>query len=126
MQYLLKIETDGRLTASPYDDNELIPLGYLQALVGGCIEVVECTTTDRFGHIIICNEEGKINGMKMNRSATEFAKYADDILFGPCVIAKADGEKIVGLSNLEVCGIAIGLDAERVVLDVSELAKDYD
>lgn len=126
MQYLLKIETDGRLTASPYDDNELIPLGDLQESVGGCIEVAECLTTDRFGHISICNEAGKINGMKMNRSATELAKYEEDVLFGPCVIAKADGEKIVGLSDFDVCGIAMGLGEERVVLDVSELAKDYD
>ena len=54
----------------------------LQAEVGGMIECVYMED----GSILVCNEEGKLNGMAMNR------RLADDIICGPFFIVGDDGE----------------------------------
>jgi hypothetical protein len=64
-------------------------LDELQRLVGGYIEFL--TFPD--GSAMICNEEGKLNRMPLNRTATALAlvKFAshgldwDDVLVGPCI-----------------------------------------
>ena len=54
----------------------------LQAEVEGMIECVYMED----GSILVCNEEGKLNGMEMNR------RLADDIICGPFFIVGDDGE----------------------------------
>ena len=54
----------------------------LQAEVDGMIECVHMED----GSILVCNEEGKLNGMEMNR------RLADDIICGPFFIVGDDGE----------------------------------
>ena len=64
-----------------------------QKEVGGRIE-----TFPFGGYLGICNDEGKFNGMKLNRRV--HAK--NDQLFGPVVITKADGEEFVSLTAEDI------------------------
>jgi glutamate synthase domain-containing protein 3 len=57
-------------------------LNSLQAEVEGMIECVYMED----GTILVCNEEGKLNGMAMNR------RLADDIICGPFFVVGDDGE----------------------------------
>jgi len=59
-------------------------LGSLQAEVDGLIECVYLN--DDPGTILVCNEEGKLNGMEMNR------QLGDDIICGPFFLVRDDGE----------------------------------
>ena len=54
----------------------------LQAEVAG---LIECVYLDD-GVILACNEEGKLNGMKMNR------RLENDIICGPFFLVSDDGE----------------------------------
>ena len=54
----------------------------LQAEVDGMIECVHMED----GSILVCNEEGKLNGMEMNR------RLGDDIICGPFFLVGDDGE----------------------------------
>jgi hypothetical protein len=56
----------------------------LQAEVGGLIECVYLN--DDPGTILVCNEEGKLNGMEMNR------RLGDDIICGPFFLVRDNGE----------------------------------
>lgn len=74
----------------------------LQGIVGGCIEAyypfeeMVC---------IVCNDEGKVNGMPLNRAV--FVKTDDkedsfemvDIIAGPCFICDCSGEEFGSLSS---------------------------
>lgn len=65
----------------------------LQAEVDG---LIECVYMDD-GAIIVVNEEGKLNGMEMNR------RLGDDILCGPFLIARDNGEgDFASLTNLQI------------------------
>ena len=54
----------------------------LQAEVAG---LIECVYMDD-DIILVCNEEGKLNGMKLNR------RLGDDIICGPFFLVSDDGE----------------------------------
>ena len=56
-------------------------LNSLQAEVDG---LIECVYMDD-GSIIVVNEEGKLNGMEMNR------RLGDDILCGPFFVVRDNG-----------------------------------
>ena len=65
----------------------------LQAEVGG---LIECVYMDD-GAIIVVNEEGKLNGMEMNR------RLGEDILCGPFFIVRDNGEgDFASLTNLQI------------------------
>ena len=57
-------------------------LDSLQAEVAG---LIECVYMDD-DIILVCNEEGKLNGMKLNR------RLGDDIICGPFFLVSDDGE----------------------------------
>ena len=59
-------------------------LASLQAEVGGLIECVYLD--DEFNTVLVCNEEGKLNGMEMNR------RLGDDIICGPFFLVRDDTE----------------------------------
>ena len=68
-------------------------LNSLQAEVDG---LIECVYMDD-GAIIVVNEEGKLNGMEMNR------RLGDDILCGPFFIVRDNGEgDFASLTNLQI------------------------
>ena len=65
----------------------------LQAEVDG---LIECVYMDD-GAIIVVNEEGKLNGMEMNR------RLGDDILCGPFFIVRDHGEgDFASLTNSQI------------------------
>ena len=66
-------------------------LGVMQQLVGGYIEPI--TLPDNL--VIICNEEGRINGMKKNFRIDAL----DDFVFGPVLFMGADGEEFCSIKE---------------------------
>lgn len=63
-----------------------------QKLVGGYIEVIPYNRTSTLVYIL--NEEGKLRGLKANKVIFG----GRDVIVGNFVVAKIDGEDIVGLS----------------------------
>lgn len=63
-----------------------------QEAVGGYIEVLPLDN----GKLMICNEEGKLNGMQGNR------RIGKDIIAGPFFIVGEDGDEFRSLTDEEV------------------------
>ena len=68
----------------------------LQKAVGGYIEAVY-PFEDPVA--IICNEEGKLNGMALNRALRDDAGQIQDILAGPFLIAGLSEDNFASLSQ---------------------------
>ncbi len=60
-------------------------LPHLQQAVGGMIEVVP---SKQEGYSIICNEEGKLQGLPINYKATMLHWHASDPLCGDVIIIR--------------------------------------
>lgn len=73
-------------------------LSELQKIVGGYIEVLPFTREDNV--TIICNEEGKINGLPLNRSLAHEGEIWE-IIAGTMIIAGDDYEngEFIGLTD---------------------------
>ena len=69
----------------------------MQKLVGGNIERYELQTDD--DAVIICNDEGKINGLPMNRGIFIDNSELIDIIAGDFLICNARGDR-KGFSSL--------------------------
>lgn len=68
----------------------------LQAEVDGYIELVYVD----YDAILVCNEEGKLNGMEINR------RLGDDIICGPFFIVGDDGEgEFTSLSDEQIAAL---------------------
>ena len=68
----------------------------LQTAVGGYIEAIY-PFTDPVA--IVCNEEGKLNGMALNRALRDDAGQIQDILAGPFLIVGLGKEDFVSLTK---------------------------
>ena len=68
----------------------------LQRVVGGCIEVYY---PFKEKVCIVCNDEGKFNGMKPCRAIYDEDKQVKDIIFGPFFICDCSGENFASLSQ---------------------------
>lgn len=68
----------------------------LQNTVGGYIEAVY-PFEDPVA--IICNEEGKLNGMELNRALRDESGQIYDVLAGPFFLAGLGGENFTSLSE---------------------------
>ena len=68
----------------------------LQELVGGNIEPFYPFEEEV---CIICNEEGKINGMQPNRAIYDDDHNMVEVVFGPCFICDCKGEAFASLSE---------------------------
>lgn len=80
-----------------YDPWEIymdLSLGELQRFCEGYIEVV---TLDE-DTVLICNEEGKVNGMEPNFVLCCDGKVVD-IIFGPAIICGRKGDEFAGLPD---------------------------
>lgn len=66
-------------------------LAALQALVGGCIEVVPLSG----GLLLICNEEGKLAGLPVSMF------YGQDPIAGPAIICRDVGEDLGSLTDAQ-------------------------
>lgn len=71
-------------------------LDSLQKAVGGCIQTI-CPFDDPVA--IICNEEGKINGMELNRALRDEDGKIYDILAGPFLVAGLGKEDFDSLGH---------------------------
>ena len=71
-------------------------LASLQKLVEGNIEAY---TAFDDGICIICNDEGKINGMRPNRGIKNSKGELADVVFGPCFLCDGRGNDFNSLSN---------------------------
>ena len=80
-----------------------------QKLVGGYIEQAFLPKDDSV--VLICNEEGKINGMKPNRD------IGHDIIFGPFLIVGNDFENggYKSLTNEQILNYKIRFDKHSIV-----------
>lgn len=68
----------------------------LQKMVGGYIEAVY-PFEDPVA--IVCNEEGKLNGMVLNRALRDESGEVYDIIAGPFIVAGLDTENFASLSK---------------------------
>ena len=80
-----------------------------QKLVGGWIEQAFLPKDDSV--VLICNEEGKINGMKANRD------IGHDIIFGPFLIVGNDFENggYKSLTDEQILNYKIRFDKHSIV-----------
>ena len=101
------------LLVKPYELPEEIEIDNTleakQKLVGGYIEQVFLPKDDSV--VLICNEEGKINGMKPNRD------IGHDIIFGPFLIVGNDFENggYKSLTEQQVLNYKIRFDKHSIV-----------
>ena len=71
-------------------------LDAMQELVGGFIE---CIYWHGGPFVIICNEEGKLQGLRLNRALmTDDGRFAD-VISGTFFIAGVKGDEFIGLSD---------------------------
>ena len=86
------IASDG--TETSQEHSEMLTLDFIQAAVGGYIELVPMFTTFHGEPCVAwCNEMGKINDLPLNRKATElWAEQGGtfDYLLGPILIVTGD------------------------------------
>ena len=88
---IIVIHPDGAITE--HVAKNPVTLGELQFHVGGYIEVVRTTLGENV--IMIVNEEGKLNELPENETATAYADLAGwDYIAGRAVLARQDGEEI--------------------------------
>ena len=71
----------------------------MQRVVGGDIEEFMPYEDDI---AIICNEEGKINGMRPNRSVKNDEGVMVDFIFGPAFVCDCRGESLDSLSDEQI------------------------
>ncbi len=66
----------------------------LQGTVGGYIETVSFLPDA----VIICDEEGKLKGLPLNRSLYNFNGKPVDVIYGTFIVAGVEGENFKSLS----------------------------
>ena len=69
----------------------------MQRVVGGYIET--CCPFKDPDVLIVCNEEGKINGMSPNRALYAEDGRVADIMFGPFFVCGSKGEDFASLND---------------------------
>lgn len=74
-------------------------LGELQSVVGGCIEAYYPFEEEV---CIVCNDEGKFNGMSANRGIFGEDGELMDIIFGPFFICDCSGDNFGSLSEEQI------------------------
>ena len=67
-----------------------------QKLVGGYIEIIAPFSD---GVVIVCNEEGKINGLPLNRAIRDEDGNVVDIIAGTAFLCDGSGEKLKELEE---------------------------
>ena len=83
----------------PYVDEIGKDLDDLQAAVGGYIE---CIYMEDGKTILICNEEGKINGLPLNRIVYNVEGKPYDVIAGDFIIVGDDDDDFRSLTDDEI------------------------
>ena len=84
---------DGTQKSVEPENGKDFSLKELQGFVNGYIELVYLTKTGKPSKALICNEEGKLEGLPVNEKATSIWKeyYGDtDMLVGNCLICDTE------------------------------------
>lgn len=81
------IKTDGELVKYAPHSGAHYELGELQSIVGGQIQAIDLHD----GRFLVCNEEGKLNGLPYNSTATDIAQdsnaiFENDYIVGDAII----------------------------------------
>lgn len=99
MKYIVLIKPSGEITAEPVSEDNL--LADLQTFVEGYVEVLKATPFSIYGirQALIANEEGKLNALHYNPTATQI--YGGDHIFGNAVIIRAKYDDIIGFESKE-------------------------
>lgn len=71
----------------------------LQTAVGGYIETYYPFDDSS---VLVCNDEGKLNGMKPNRGIYDERGELMDIIFGPFFVCDASGENFSSLTDAQI------------------------
>lgn len=101
------------LLVEPYELPELIEINNTleakQKIVGGYIEII-CLQNDN-DVLLICNEEGKINGLKLNRD------IGYDIIAGPFLVVGNDYENggFKSLTEEQIIKYKIRFDENSII-----------
>lgn len=82
----------------------------LQEYVGGDIQTVPLTQ----GLLIICNDDGKILGLPVNRAITDGAERVYDIVMGNALVVRTDGEEFASVTEADISIIEKYLPAIRL------------
>lgn len=69
----------------------------MQEIVGGFIEVSPCLPHP---YVVVCNEEGKLEGLKQNFSVI------GDVICGDAIIAKVAGADFVSLDDKDISNLS--------------------
>lgn len=85
------------------DINDDFNLKAMQNLVGGYIETYYPPYCDgeTLNYVIVCNEEGKYNGMEPNRMLLDKDDLPVEIIYGPFFICKDGEEDFEGFTDEE-------------------------
>lgn len=71
-------------------------LASYQKLVGGYIEIIAPFSD---GVVLVCNEEGKINGLPLNRAIRDEDGNVCDVIAGTAFLCDGSGEDLKGLDE---------------------------
>ena len=97
----------------------------MQKTVGGCIERLSLGSD---GAVLVCNEEGKINHLEMNRSIRD--KYGNiiDIIHGTCFVCSCGDEDFDGLNDemFEKYMKIFGLPEMFILVDSEIVGEKFD
>jgi len=77
------------VTVVPDEGQTTFNLVQMQRIVGGLIEIVSCSDQ----RLCICDEEGKLKGLKPNMTATKETGTTRDTIVGICLICPASNVK---------------------------------
>ena len=82
-----------------------LKLKTLQQIVCGYIETVptvlakEWSGEEGVGTVLIVNDEGKLQGLQLNRWATDISALYNDAIMGNAVLMGVRGEEFIGLTE---------------------------
>lgn len=85
----------------------------LQTLVGGYIETVRLPLE---GAVVIVNEEGKLMGLKENRTLVNLDRSRVETLVGTIVIVGDDGEEFGNLTEIQASRLKRKFDWPTVLV----------
>lgn len=103
MEYVVLVKPSGEITAEPVDEDMLLET--LQRFVGGYIQICPSAriphTMLGIRQALVVNEEGKINDLHFNPTATAIYGNPLDHIFGNAVIVKTKYDDIEVFSSIE-------------------------
>jgi hypothetical protein len=93
MQIAKIIKPDGSSEYIRPKNGEEFSLKELQAAVGGFIELVPLRTVNFYDEVMIVNENGKYQGLRLNQRATELAAIEEtDFIVGNVLLLLSNWE----------------------------------